>query len=418
MSKVTYSGNLALAVGLAMATAACGSPSSAPAPTGQQTQQLSCAADLVQHDGRTTSGELALANLEAQLEGRLAYVDRHPHDLGGRKQAVGLLMSRSRFTGSYQDFAQALEHAEAALDAHPDQGEAHALMASVLSALHRFDEALAELDRADALGVDTLEARDVIDVARGDNLEEVLARRLELAEAFPNYKHLTALAAVEGALGLYDDADASYLAALESYRDVSPFPIAWVAFRRGVMWSEQAGRRDRGCALYREAVAILPSYVVANVHLAEIERHGDPVSAAARLRRVVASTYDPEPSGLLGTVLGPTEPEAAAGYVAAAEQRYGELLDHYPLAFADHAAEFFMGPGHQPARALDLALSNLANRPTERAYDLAIRAASAAGNPELGCQLASEAGTPFASHPLETLLEQMAVTCAAGGRER
>jgi len=54
------------------------------------------------------------------------------------------------------------------------------------------------------------------------------------------------------------------------YRDVSPFPIAYVAFQRGVMWAELANAPERALPLYREAVERLPGYVVANVHLAEL----------------------------------------------------------------------------------------------------------------------------------------------------
>jgi hypothetical protein len=43
------------------------------------------------------------------------------------------------------------------------------------------------------------------------------------------------------------------------------------------------------------------------------------------------------------------------------------LLDKHPLAFADHAAEFYAGSGNDCRRALELARMNVANRPTRRA---------------------------------------------------
>src|SRR5690606_26382190 len=113
---------------------------------------------------------------------------------------------------------------------------------------------------------------------------------------------------------------------LATYGDVSPLPVAWVAFQRGVMWAEQADRRDLGCALYGEGTRRLPAYVVANVHLAEIEREASPSRAIARLGSILASG-DPEPAGLLGEILlAEGDPAEAAPLIAQAEARYDELL--------------------------------------------------------------------------------------------
>ena len=55
----------------------------------------------------------------------------------------------------------------------------------------------------------------------------------------------------------------------------------------------------------------------------------------------------------------------------------------HPLAFADHAAEFYAGSGNDCRRALELARANLANRPTRRALKqvqtIAMSASEAAG---------------------------------------
>lgn len=62
-----------------------------------------------------------------------------------------------------------------------------------------------------------------------------------------------------------------------------------------------------------------------------------------------------------------------------AGQRYESLLADYPLAFADHAAEFYLGPGADPERAWLLAKQNLANRETDRSVALVVKAAEATG---------------------------------------
>jgi hypothetical protein len=65
--------------------------------------------------------------------------------------------------------------------------------------------------------------------------------------------------------------------------------------------------------------------------------------------------------------------------ISLARQRFEGLLARHALAFADHAAEFYLGPGVDAERAWVLAQLNLANRETDRAVALAIRAAGATG---------------------------------------
>jgi hypothetical protein len=57
------------------------------------------------------------------------------------------------------------------------------------------------------------------------------------------------------------------------------------------------------------------------------------------------------------------------------------------FAFLDHAAEFYLGPGADPERAWTLAQQNFANRQTDRAAVLAIKAAEAGGRYPEACDL-------------------------------
>ena len=175
------------------------------------------------------------------------------------------------------------------------------------------------------------------------------------------------------------------------------------------MWSEHAGETSVGCALYTAGTQRLPGYVVANVHLAEIERGASAEGAAARLETLLAATGDPEPAGLYGEVLlSQGEVERAEAFIAQAAARYDALLAKHRLAFADHGAEFFAGPGGDPDRALALALDNLDNRRNDRAYQVAIESALAAGEAGLACALAAEAGSDNASVVLDELVASLA----------
>ena len=69
----------------------------------------------------------------------------------------------------------------------------------------------------------------------------------------------------------------------------------------------------------------------------------------------------------------------AATHLAAARAGFETLLAKHPLAFADHAAEFYRGTGGDSRRAFELARLNLANRPTVRAFEQAHATALAAG---------------------------------------
>ena len=121
---------------------------------------------------------------------------------------------------------------------------------------------------------------------------------------------------------------------------------------------------------------------------------GETVNALGRLRRIVDSTQDPEPASRLAQFLAETDAGAAAEFAQKARDGYEGWLSKFPLAFADHACEFYLGAGKNPKRALELGSANLANRKTKRAYGLAIEAAEAAEDIELACRLASEAQLP------------------------
>jgi tetratricopeptide (TPR) repeat protein len=197
------------------------------------------------------------------------------------------------------------------------------------------------------------------------------------------------LAAAYATLGRLNEADSLYISALADLDTTLPFPYAWIYFARGLMWAEQGGDPVRAETLYTQALTYLPEFAVANIHLAELEvARGDTASAMQRLARVVRSNNEPEALALLGTLHMRAGDRAGGEHeVSLARQRYESLLARHPLAFADHAAEFYLGPGADPERALALAQQNLANRETDRAVALAVKAAEATGRHAEACAL-------------------------------
>ncbi len=314
----------------------------------------------------TTSGAIAIANLDHLIE--------QPNEPPAR---IELLLAKSRFQGDYA----ALDQAATLAEALPEDREGLLLRARTRAAAHRFAEALADLREAERLGASERQVasqRAAILVATGQATHALDSLESD-ALADPGYASHSALASAYAEVGRYRDADRQYREALASLTTTSPFPYAWIHFALGLMWSEQAGDVRRGEAEYRRALVYLPQLAVANIHLAEIEfRRGDLPSAQARLVPIVEATREPEALALLGEIRRRAGREADGERdIAEAGQRYRSLLERQSLAFADHAAEFYLGAGADPGRAMALAMRNLDNRATPRAFALAIRAAIA-----------------------------------------
>jgi tetratricopeptide (TPR) repeat protein len=145
------------------------------------------------------------------------------------------------------------------------------------------------------------------------------------------------------------------------------------------MWM-RAGRMEDARGSFEAARRLVPAYAPAQGHLAEVEAElGDIETAIARLYPLASSSDDPDYAGQLARILrdaGCTDQSRLWCQRAAA--RYDELIAAHPEAFADHAAEFWVGAGADPVKALRLARANFAVRQTPRARDLLNQAVAAA----------------------------------------
>jgi tetratricopeptide (TPR) repeat protein len=245
--------------------------------------------------------------------------------------------------------------------------------AEVASTVHRFDEARRQLARAARMGApnDAIERHSLtIDQACGVDLHVVLDARRRIAAASGRLEDLVPLGAVVADLECFAEADAVYRQAFSSYYGTSPFPLAWVCFQLGMLWGELVPVPDQDLAAvwYRRAIAYVPGYVKARVHLAEIYASQDQTGDAEALLRPALSSRDPEvPWRLADVLIAQERLDEGKTYLAEARFEFDQLLEKYLLAFADHAAEFYAGSGKDYGRALELARANVANRPTARA---------------------------------------------------
>jgi tetratricopeptide (TPR) repeat protein len=319
-----------------------------------------------------TDGEIAATNLESARRrawGRFAEDAR-------RSGAAEAVVESERLTAQFLGDPDALDRLDAVASqfARVDHSFRSALVnAEVASTVHRFDDARGHLAAAALLGAprDAVERHSLtIDQACGVELDAVLAARRRIAGESGGLEDLATLGAVLVDLERYAEADAVYRQAFYSYDDVSPFSLAWVCFQLGMLWGELAPvpKRNRAGLWYRRAIAYLPGYVRARVHLAEIVASQDRMGDAEALLRPALASGDPEVHWRLADVLIAQQRFAEADtQLEAARAGFDALLERYPLAFADHAAEFYAGSGNDRRRALALARANVANRPTRRA---------------------------------------------------
>ena len=368
---------------------------------------------------QTTDGEIAIVNLNSA---RLRSWSRFYQD-PQRPGAAETVLEHEQLTAQYASDLSALGRMEAfgeqlgRLDA--SSARTMVIQAQIASALHRFSDARHYLAQASLGGAPHEDVKRIslsVDQACGTNLEDVLDERRAIVAKSGGFEDRVALGALLADMGQFDDADDIYRQALRGYQDVSPFPVAHVCFQLGMLWGElvpepQLARAEHW---YRKAVASLPCYVRARVHLAEIlSATGRAGEAEAMLRPALASG-DPEASWRLADVLSAEgRDDEAALHLEAARSGFERLLEKHLLAFADHGAEFYIGSGGDPLRALELAQINLANRSTLRAFQQTYAIALEAGETDTATELSARATkrwgnslafqfSPFAEGALET----------------
>jgi hypothetical protein len=332
-----------------------------------------------------TDGTIAAVNLDSARRQSWSRFWCAPERPGMAEAIVEHELLTAQFCGDPAALNRLVTLVDQLVSVNPEAARTFLVAAQIACATHQFAEARESLAQAAARGAaaDAVERISLsLDQATGVDLHRVLAARRDRASQPKRWEDLVPLGALLADLGEFDEAERTYYRALREYRDVSPFALAWVCFELGKLFGERIATPQMALAAqwYRKAVDILPCYVKARVHLAEILlHHGESEDAGDLLRPAIASG-DPEVSWRLAEVAEAVGDSAdAEAFMEAARSGFEALLARHALAFADHAAEFYLAGGADPARALELARLNLANRPTSRSFELATRAACAAG---------------------------------------
>ncbi len=363
---------------------------------------------------QTTDGDIAVINLESA---RLRSWSRFYQD-PMREGIAETVVEHEQLSAQFAGDLTALDRLEflAKQLSQTDAASARTALvqAQVASMTHQFAEATHHLEQAKIRGApeaDISRLRLSIDQACGTDLDRVLCERRQTATKSGGIEDQVALGGLMADLREFGDADRIYKRALQNYSDVSPFPVAWVCFQLGVLWGELVAepRATWAARWYERALERLPSFTKARVHLAEIYLSSGRADDAESVLMPALSSGDPEVHWRLADIM------AAQGKIADAEARmqaarsgFESVLERHPLAFADHGAEFYAGSGNDCRRALELALVNVANRPTLRAFEQAHKIAVSAGDAAAAASLLGKAAehwgdtTRFKSSPLAT----------------
>ena len=365
-----------------VAAGGCRSRARAPA----QAAPAAAPTDTVPSDTAVFNLNARIDLLEDQLRATATIGQSASKEAQGRRDLlIGLRMTRAQFLGHLADYDRALELAEEGGRERPDDPAALLTRARVREHLHMFADALADLDaaaaqRAPETSIETVRAAIFAAIGRDAEAAQLLARH---NAAYPDLYSLGAEAIGAARAGDMVRADALFAKARSLYRDVSPFPPAWLDFQQGRVWHDR-GDLVRARPFYEAARLRVPEYAAAVAHLAEIEATTGAdgrARAIALLRPLVATSDDPEYAGDLSQLLAADghDPARAAHLRMVAEQGYQRLLARHRAAFLDHAARFWLGPGADPTRAAGLAEENAVLRPSAEARALlaTARAASA-----------------------------------------
>lgn len=187
----------------------------------------------------------------------------------------------------------------------------------------------------------------------------------------PDFTTVGALAVLQSQRGKVAEAERLFTEARHRFRGVSPFPVAMLDFRRGLMW---LGENDLPAAhhWFDAAVRDVPAYGPALRHLAQLDAaEGHQEAAIDRLRRLSLSSDDPAYAvSLAGSLHDIGRTQEAEQWCVRAAGRYDQLIQRHPEAFIDHAAAFWLTVGGDPPRGIQLASQNLANRRAARARAL------------------------------------------------
>ena len=311
----------------------------------------------------TTNGTIAVANLHAQIAGLAARARPATPGQAAAPLAVptgallaDLLTLRGEVLGHIADYERADQLAGQLVRDAPDNGTAWLARARTRATFHRFTEALDDVDAAGRNGLDpaALAAERAAVLQAAGCYWHALVLWEDVAKRRPGFAALSALAVLQAERGQVSVAERLFTEARSCYQDISPFPIASLDYRRGLMWLGE-GNLPAARSWFSAAQRRVPAYAPALGRLAEVDAAlGAHEAAIGLLRPLTASSDDPQYAASLARVLraaGHRREARKCRFRAAA--RYSELVLRHPEAFAHHVPDFRPDAAGPPPRLVD-----------------------------------------------------------------
>lgn len=321
-----------------------------------------------------TGGAEAAKTLSADVDKRLAALPSSPAD---RTKLIDDLLLRAEIFGKPSDILKADELTKGWSDLHLARAKA-------LAAAYRFDAALPELDQVNNAPQEANALRAGILLHRGeyDEALPLLPTPIEAADAIAV---ATASTLAEKMQRPADARRLNTIALQKGEDDPSPLPYALICYRNALT---QAQRGDDTIAesWFGSAVRLVPQYAHAAVAIAPKQQ---PNVAAAALAAIAKTSDDPEvPAARAKLLLDQGKKQDATSLLAEAAKGYDAIVAKLPERYGEPAARFWIGPGNDAKKGLDLARANAKNFHTEDAIVLWIDAAAAAKNQAEVCTAA------------------------------
>lgn len=369
-----------------------------------------------------------LARVDAEIAAQTRHVETTPNSWLMLERLAGLLLTRARLSGSYDDYARAEAAIERAFAIAAPGAGPHLTRVALNFTLHRLDRVAADLERVEHYTVKTPADRRALrelgaELAfqQGRYAEARAGFEAALAAEPEDLTNLARMALFRWKTGDFAGAEDLYRRALA--RRPGGEPEAWLHLQLGLMDLER-GRYDHALAHYRDGAAVLAGYWLLDEHIAEIlTLQGKTDEALALYADIIARTDNPEfMDAVAGIHRAAGRPAAAEPLLARADAIYEAQLARFPEAAYGHALEHFLEFGADRERTVTLAEANHRTRPNAEAKISLARAYLQAGRTDAAHATIREAlATPWTTADLHaTAAEVLAAVgdAAAAGEQR
>ncbi len=254
-------------------------------------------------------------------------------------------LDRARLTGAVHDYRAADSSIAKAFTLSGEQSGPFLTRAGISLAVHRRDQALADLDTARKAILIDPKTRQRINGLNADALlrygdvEQAASMFQQLERQKPSMLSAARLAHYHAAISDYDQASQWLAVAEGRVVGQSSYQLAWLKLQHGILALEQ-NHLDKALEHFKEADSTFGGYWLIEEHIAEVDtRQGRLEDAEVRYRDIVDRTQLPQMMTALAGVLEARDAGANATEAASLRQRAQLLFDDIAGDFPDFVTD-------------------------------------------------------------------------------